>query len=153
MSNATNPTAATAIHRMVEACRKGGYELLIGRMPSGWAIMGGSQILTGYSLLLPGPVVPHLNAMEASHRDQFLQDMALLGDAVLAATGAVRINYAMFGNTEPALHAHVIPRYVNEAPEFRTAHPWTYDWDAAPPFSLASHGELLKKLKSKLKVS
>lgn len=153
MSNSANISQPTAIHRMVEACRKGGYELLIARMPSGWAIMGGSQFLTGYSLLLPDPVVPHLNAMDSAHRDQFLKDMALLGDAVLEATGALRINYAMFGNTEPALHAHVIPRYANEAAEYRTAHPWTYDWDAAPPFSLAVHGELLKKLKSKLKVS
>lgn len=115
--------------------------------------MGGSQFLNGYSLLLPDPVVPHLNAMESAHRDQFLKDMALLGDAVLAATGALRINYAMFGNTEPALHAHIIPRFASEAPEFRTSHPWTYDWDAAIPFSLAVHGQLLAKLKSKLKVS
>jgi diadenosine tetraphosphate (Ap4A) HIT family hydrolase len=148
-----NTTTPTAIHRMVEACRKGDYELLIARMPSGWAIMGGSQFLNGYSLLLPDPVAPHLNAMEPTHRDQFLKDMAALGDAVLAATGAVRINYAMFGNTEPALHAHIIPRYANEAPELRTAHPWTYDWDAAIPFSLSVHGELLKKLRSKLKIS
>ena len=32
----------------------------------------------------------------------------------------MRINYAIFGNVEPALHAHVIPRYRNE-PE-ATAH-------------------------------
>src|SRR5438105_15376717 len=99
-----NSPFPTAIHRMVEACRKGDYELLIAPMPSGWAIMGGSQFLNGYSLLLPDPVVPHLNAMDSIHRDQFLKDMATLGDAVLAVTGALRINYAMFGNTEPAMH-------------------------------------------------
>lgn len=148
-----NSSFPTAIHRMVEACRKGDYELLIAQMPSGWAIMGGSQFLKGYSLLLPDPVVPHLNAMGSTHRDQFLKDMATLGDAVLAVTGALRINYAMFGNTEPALHAHVIPRYADEAPELRTAHPWTYDWDAAIPFSMTVHGELLGKLQKKLKGS
>ncbi|MES1196820.1 MAG: hypothetical protein ABUL58_07745 [Steroidobacter sp.] len=144
-------TSSTAIHRMVEACRNGNYELLIARMSSGWAVMGGSQFLVGYSLLLPDPVVPHLNALESVHRDQFLKDMVALGDAVLAVTGALRINYAMFGNTEPALHAHIIPRYANEAPELRTAHPWAYDWDAAVPFSLSVHGELLTKLKKQLK--
>lgn len=133
---------------MVESCRKGDYELLITRMASGWAIMGGSQFLFGYSLLLPDPVVSHLNAMELAHRDQFLKDMAKLGDAVLAVTGAVRINYAMFGNAEPVLHAHIIPRYANESVELRTAHPWCYDWDAATPFSLQEHGALLAQLKS-----
>ena len=38
--------------------------------------------------------------------------MARLGHAVLEVTGALRINYAMFGNVEPALHAHVFPRYA-----------------------------------------
>jgi len=113
--------------------------------------MGGSQFLDGYSLLLPDPVVPHLNAMESAHRDQFLQDMATLGDVVLAVTGAMRINYAMFGNTEPALHAHVIPRYTDEVPELRTAHPWAYDWDAAIPFSHSVHGGLLSRLQKSLK--
>jgi hypothetical protein len=31
--------------------------------------------------------------------------MAALGDAVLAVRRAVRINYAIFGNEDPALHA------------------------------------------------
>lgn len=138
---------STAIHRMVEACRAGQYVSLIARLPSGWAVMGTSQFLRGYSLLLPDPVVPHLNEMDVGHRDQFLQDMARLGDVVLAATGALRINYAMFGNLEPALHAHVVPRYADELADRRTAHPWVYDWSAAPQFDLRIHGELLQVIR------
>lgn len=134
---------STAIHRLVEACRAGQQASLIARLPSGWAIMGTSQFLRGYSLLLPDPVAPHLNAMDQAHRRQFLDDMARLGDAVLAATGALRINYAMLGNLEPALHAHVVPRYVDEPDVLRTAHPWAYDWGAAPQFEIAVHGDLL----------
>jgi diadenosine tetraphosphate (Ap4A) HIT family hydrolase len=112
--------------------------------------MGNSQFLRGYSLLLPDPVVPHLNAMDLAMRDQFLSDMGKLGDAVLAATGALRINYAMFGNVEPALHAHVIPRYTDEAEVMRTAHPWAYDWNAAPKFAADEHGVLLERLRKSL---
>jgi diadenosine tetraphosphate (Ap4A) HIT family hydrolase len=140
----------TAIHHMVEACRSGNYASLITRMPSGWAVMGQSQFLKGYSLLLPDPVVPHLNAMDSSTRDRFLADMGKLGDAVFAATGALRINYAMFGNVEPALHAHVIPRYTDEAETMRTAHPWIYDWAAAPQFEMGVHGELLMSIRRRL---
>ncbi len=104
--------------------------------------MGNSQFLRGYSLLLPDPVVPHLNAMEPAARDRFLSDMAALGDAVFATTGALRINYAMFGNVEPALHAHVIPRFVDELEEKKTAHPWAYDWNAAPSFNEPEFGAL-----------
>jgi diadenosine tetraphosphate (Ap4A) HIT family hydrolase len=140
----------TAIHRMVEHCRSGAYVPLIARMPSGWAIMGNSQFLLGYSLLLPDPVVPHLNAMNDMERDRFLSDMGRLGEAVLLATSALRINYALFGNVEPALHAHVIPRYEAEPENMRTAHPWAYDWAAAPQFAASTHGQLQTKLRALL---
>ena len=149
----SNNTSDTAIHRMVSACRASSYAPLIARMESGWAVLGTSQFLRGYSVLLPDPVVPHLNAMTAPHREQFLKDMARLGDAVFKVTGALRINYAMLGNVEPALHAHVVPRYTDEAPALRTAHPWAYDWAAAPQFELQVHGELLRQLRDALSVA
>jgi len=134
--------ALTAIHRMVERCSADEYPARVARLPSGWVVMGERQIFAGYCLLLPDPVVAHLNVLEALARTQFLADMAHVGDAVLAATGALRINYAMFGNSEPALHAHVFPRRADERPDIRTAQPWALDWQAAPQFSPALHGEL-----------
>ncbi len=140
----------TAIHRRVAACRAGNDATVVARLPSGWAVMGDPQVLKGYCLLLPDPVVPHLNAMAPIERDQFLSDMARLGDAVLAATKALRINYAMFGNLEPALHAHVFPRYDNEPEALRTAHPWGYDWTAAKRFDAASDAALLSEIREQL---
>ena len=66
--------------------------------------------------------------------------MSRLGDALLKVTGAARINYAIFGNQEPALHAHVIPRYLDEPEALRTQQPFAYDWSAAPPSSAACTG-------------
>ena len=137
----------TAIHRRVAACTAGTDPTVVARLASGWAVLGDPQVLTGYCLLLPDPVVPHLNAMAPAARQAFLDDMARLGDAVLRVTGAVRINYAMFGNLEPALHAHVFPRYVDEPPSLVTAHPWAYDWTAAPRFDADRHGHLLRNLR------
>lgn len=119
-------------------------------MASGWAVLGQSQFLRGYSLLLPDPVVPHLNAMMPLHREQFLKDMASLGDAVFKVTGALRINYAMFGNVEPALHAHVVPRYEDESVELKTAHPWAYDWAQASQFDDRRDAGLLLEIRAAL---
>ena len=141
---------STAIHRRVEACRAGTDPTCIARLDSGWAVMGDPQVLPGYCLLLPDPVVPHLNAMLPAAQAEFLADMARLGDAVLARTGAVRINYALFGNVEPALHAHVFPRLASEPPGHREAHPWSYDWSRARPFDAALDGALLQALRADL---
>ena len=140
----------TLIHRMVDACRAGNEPTVIARLASGWAVLGQRQVLRGYCLLLPDPVVPHLNALGAPERDRFLADLGRLGDAVMAATGALRINYAIFGNLEPALHAHVHPRYANEPEANRTGNPWSYDWSQAPLFDLQQHGPLRDAIRSRL---
>jgi diadenosine tetraphosphate (Ap4A) HIT family hydrolase len=113
-------------------------------------IMGERQVLTGYCLLLPDPVVPHLNALAADSRAQFLSDMAAVGDALLDVTVGLRINYAIFGNVDPALHAHIFPRHAAEPDATRTLQPWALDWNAAPAYSGALHGELKRRLASRL---
>jgi diadenosine tetraphosphate (Ap4A) HIT family hydrolase len=141
---------STSIHRRVEACRAGTDPTSIARLASGWAVMGDPQVLPGYCLLLPDPVVPHLNAMTAQVQAAFLADMARLGQAALEVTGARRINYAMFGNLEPALHAHVFPRYETEQQSLRNAHPWAYDWAAARPFDPGVDRVVMAALRARL---
>ncbi len=135
---------------MVAACQAGACVSSVGRLASGWLILAEQQVLTGYCLLLPDPVVPHLNALTAADRVQFLTDMGAVGDALLHVTGAVRINYAIFGNVEPALHAHLFPRRVDEAEAVRTLQPWGLDWNAAPRYSDAAHGVLRNGLRQSL---
>ena len=123
----------TLIHQRVAEANQGTNPKVIARMKSGWAVLGDSQFLKGYCLLLPDPVVAHLNDFADEHRLQFLDDMAALGDAVLAVTNAVRIIYEMLGNLEPALHAHLFPRYDNEPEDLRTKAVWLYPpsaWEA-----------------------
>jgi diadenosine tetraphosphate (Ap4A) HIT family hydrolase len=143
-------TPDTAIHRMVRRCRAADYAPLVIRLRSGWVVMGERQVFAGYCLLLPDPVVPHLNALDAPLRDEFLSDMARVGDALMAVTAAMRINYAIFGNVEPALHAHVFPRYADEPLKTRTAQPWALDWSVAPQFSKAAHGTLMRRIAAAL---
>ena len=140
----------TAIHRRVNDARAGRDQAVLGRCASGWAVFGHQQFVQGYLLLLPDPVVPDLNALIPERRSQFLLDMSRLGDALMLTTAPVRINYAIFGNVEPALHAHVIPRYRTEPEGMLTAHPWIYDWNAAPIFDPVSSAPLIKALRAEL---
>lgn len=140
----------TEIHRQVVAARAGKEPRVAARLYSGWVLLGQHQFVRGYALLLPDPVVGSLNALATQERAQFMNDMARLGDALLKVTGAARINYAILGNQEPALHAHVVPRYTDEPEALRAAHPWAYDWQAAPRFDPAVHGPLAERLRTEL---
>ena len=112
--------------------------------------MGDPQVISGYCLLLPDPVVPDLNALSPDAQLAFLADMARLGTSLRDLTGAVRVNYAIFGNLEPALHAHVFPRRATEPAELRTAHPWAWDWAQAAAFDPDRDGTLLATLRTRL---
>jgi diadenosine tetraphosphate (Ap4A) HIT family hydrolase len=141
------PRSDTAIHRRVESLRAGRDPTRVARVSSGWWVLGDPQVISGYCLLLPDPVVPHLNALPPESADRFLSDVAAIGNVILKVCGAERINYAIFGNLEPALHAHLFPRRADEPVALRTAQPWAWDWDAAARFSLSAHGELIARFR------
>ena len=136
----------TLIHERVRLCQAGDYPKAICRLSSGRVVLGDVQFLRGYSLLLPDPVVPHLNAMEPEARKTFLFEMSVVGEVILEITGALRINYEMLGNIEPALHAHIFPRFEDEPADFRTKPVWLYDWDNAPVFDLDRDGEMMQSI-------
>jgi diadenosine tetraphosphate (Ap4A) HIT family hydrolase len=144
-------TMSTLIHRRVEDARRGENPFLIARCASGWMVIGDWQGLRGYSLLLPDPVVPTLNDLTGPARDQFLRDMATLGDAVLEVTGAARINYEILGNADPALHAHVFPRFADEPEELRTKPVWFYTRKPEEAFDPVRDGPLVDAIRDALR--
>jgi diadenosine tetraphosphate (Ap4A) HIT family hydrolase len=137
---------ATLIHRRVEEAQQGKNPFVICRMPSGWAVLGDTQILPGYSILLFDPVVADLNALSMEERGIFLRDMSVIGDALLEVTGAALINYEILGNADRALHAHIIPRYSDEPNETRRKPIWFSDWANAPHFDPKRDQPLMDRL-------
>lgn len=142
----------TLIHERVEQAREGRNPTVIRRLPSGWAVLGDQQFLPGYSLLLADPVVSSLNELQAADRAQFMLDMGLLGDALLLATEAVRVNYGIYGNTDGALHAHLWARYSWESVERRRLPAWMYSPEerAVAPFDPVEHADLMRRIRDAL---
>jgi len=141
---------STLIHQRVAACRSGAFDQAICRVHSGWVVLGDVQFLRGYSLLLPDPVVGHLNALNPQQRRTLLYEATIVGDALLDVTGAIRINYEILGNLEPALHLHVFPRFADEPAELRTRPVWFYDWEAAPRFDPERDAPLMQAIRRRL---
>ena len=115
-----------SIPERIETLRAGTNPTVICQVPSGWVVLCDMQFLRGYCILLADPIVPSLNDLDQAQRAQYLCDMALVGDALLEVTGAYRINYAIMGNSDPYLHAHITPRYADEPEQYRHGLPWSY---------------------------
>ncbi len=118
------------------------------RLTSGWVELSRLQFLPGYCVLRPDPPLPPINELDPQHQAQFLADMVLVGDALLAATGCYRINYAILGNADPVLHAHIVPRYLDEPDDLRKGPPWSYPDEMidAHKFDLERDRELMERI-------
>ncbi len=142
---------ANLIEERVEQARRGENQLVICRMTSGWLVIGDVQPLPGYCVLLADPVVESINALDGARRTQYSLDVIRAGDALLAITDAYRVNYETLGNSEPALHTHIIPRYRAEADEKRGRVAWlVYDWATARRFDPAQDGPFVERMRRHL---
>ncbi len=142
---------ANLIEHRVELARQGQNPYVITRMPSGWLVIGDVQPLPGYCLLLADPVVESLNALDEPGRTRYALDVARIGDALLAVTGADRINYETWGNLEPALHTHITPRYAHEPRWRRRAPPGlAYPRFLARKFDPKVDGPFMRRMREAL---
>jgi diadenosine tetraphosphate (Ap4A) HIT family hydrolase len=122
-------------HDRIGAARRGENPSVLARMRTGWAVIGDSQHLPGYCVLLyDGDDVEHLMDLPRAEQVAFLSDMALLGEAVFAACNGLdpafrRINYEVLGNSMRQLHAHVHARYAWEPEQYRVGPVWRYPAD------------------------
>ncbi|BDR60320.1 HIT family protein [Lactobacillus xylocopicola] len=129
--------------------------MVITELAGGYVVMGDTQFLPGYCVLLPKRHVASLNDLKLKERVEFLKDMSLLGDAILKACRVERINYDILGNTDHFLHAHVFPRYKTETAKRLTRPVWLYEpcfWTAVKyQYDDKKHGEIRQAIAEELK--
>ena len=142
------------ITRRVAQAQRGENPYVITRMRAGWLVIGDVQPLPGYCVFLSDPVVTSINDLGEPERAQYSLDTLRAGDAILAATGAERMNYETLCNSEPALHTHLIPRFADEPPEKRRLPAMmSYSWPEAPAFDPAVHGAFVGRVRAFLGAS
>ena len=140
---------ANLIEQRVAAARRGENPYVIARMPSGWLVIGDTQPVRGYCVLLADPLVTSLNALAEPDRARYCLDAIRAGDALLSVTAAARINYETLANAEPSLHTHIVPRYADEPDDKRRAPPMiAYDWAGAREFDPAVDGALITAVRA-----
>jgi diadenosine tetraphosphate (Ap4A) HIT family hydrolase len=137
-----------SIPECIAMAHAGTNPAVICQIPSGWAVLGDMQFLRGYIIHLADPLVASLNEFGLEKRSIFLEDMARIGDALKEVTGAYRINYFIAGNSDPYLHAHIVPRYLTEPEQYRKGLPWSYTQEVmdSTPFDFQRDRELIQEL-------
>lgn len=110
----------------IGAAERGENPMFVAKMATGLVFLHDAQFLPGWCVLWSWPEAPRLEDLPDAARNRFLADMGVLGRAVAAAVKPRRVNYAIYGNAAPVLHAHVCPRYDWEPPERVTQPIWTY---------------------------
>ncbi|MGW0706746.1 hypothetical protein ACWD4G_12425 [Streptomyces sp. NPDC002643] len=97
----------------VGSALRGQNPTVLRRLDAGFAVIGDTQFLPGYSVLLVDePGVGRLSELPRARRLAFLADMDRLSEAVERACGRLdpafrRVNLEILGNTDPFLHAHI----------------------------------------------
>lgn len=129
--------------------------LFICKLPSGDLFLSDMQFLRGYCILVADPIVTSINDLSEAKRSQFLTDRIKVGDVLLTITDAYRINYAIAGNSDPVLHAHIVPRYPTEPEEYIHGLPWSYPDPVVSKdrFNPDRDGELIKEITRAMKNS
>jgi diadenosine tetraphosphate (Ap4A) HIT family hydrolase len=117
----------------IRSARAGTNPTLLAKMPQSFAVIGDTQFLPGYCVLLvDDPSIDRLTDLPKWQRLEFLESMDTLGEAVETACRATdngfrRMNYEILGNTDAYLHAHLFPRYEWEQSEHISRPVWLYD--------------------------
>lgn len=120
----------------IHQCESGAHPGVIAELETGWAVLGNSQFFRGYSLLLCKTPATELDELAPQVRAKFLEEMALLAQAVRAVVKPHKMNYECLGNLVHHLHWHIFPRYESEASPEKPVWMTMPQGDDAAPFAL-----------------
>jgi diadenosine tetraphosphate (Ap4A) HIT family hydrolase len=86
--------------------------------PQSVAVLGPWQYYTGYCLLVSREHATELSQL-GEKRATFLEEMAILAEAIEACFHPHKLNYELLGNQVRHLHWHLFPRYPDDPDRLR----------------------------------
>ena len=84
---------------------------VVATLEASWVTMQESAPVPGYACLVSRTHAVELHDLPEDTAFAFMRDARRVSRALLMATGAVKLNYEIHGNTLPHLHMHFFPRY------------------------------------------
>lgn len=116
MSNWRDPELWQALVRGDDCpiCRVVASEPAVAELDVSRLMMGDDAPVRGYAWLAFRRHVVELHELTDAEGAAFMRDIRRVSRAIATATGAVKLNHEIHGNTIPHLHLHVFPRYAGD---------------------------------------
>lgn len=90
--------------------KEGKNPYFVKELETGYVVIGDHQHFKGYTLFLCKEHKVELFDLEKTVQTKFLEEMALVAEAVSRAFHAEKMNYELLGNGDTHLHWHLFPR-------------------------------------------
>lgn len=98
----------------IEQIKQGTNPYFVKELETGYVVIGDFQFFKGYTLLLCKDHVSELHQLDRGFRLKFLEEMAIVSEAVWNWVSPKILNYEALGNLVEHLHWHIFPRYAND---------------------------------------
>ena len=102
-------------------CRQSEPLDVVAKLEASWATMQESAPVRGYVCLVSQTHAVDLHDLPEAAATAFMRDARKVSLAVASATGAVKMNYEIHGNSIPHFHMHFFPA-VSRRPVRRATH-------------------------------
>ena len=83
-------------------------------LDTGFVVLGDHQLFRGYTLLLHRDHHTEIHQLARADRLRFLEEMAIVSEAVHRAFRAEKMNLELLGNSDAHLHWHIFPRRAGD---------------------------------------
>lgn len=120
----TKQSQACTICRRVSLWREGRNPYFIHEFEHSIFIVGDHRFHRGYCLLLLKDHVRELHELAPSVQVEMFEELMRAGRALVDTFNPWKMNYSCYGNVDPHIHWHLIPRYDTEPDHLN--HPWLH---------------------------
>lgn len=137
----------------INMIKQGTNKYFVAELETGYVVLGDNQHFLGYTLFLCKQHTTELYNLEHSFMMKYLEEMALVAQAVQNTFGAKKMNYELLGNGDSHLHWHLFPRNNGDLEEYGVngkGPVWWYPPEKMYSDSNKLSDQELERLKNKL---
>ena len=95
----------------IQMIKEGKNPYFVCELETGYVVLGDHQRFKGYTLFLCKEHVTELHQLPYDFKMKYLEEMALVAEAVFNVYKPNKMNYELLGNGDSHVHWHLFPRY------------------------------------------